>query len=239
MSKLEIRLDWFRDKSGYSIVDRGVYGERIVDNGGPLVTTTPLNNDLIFKIFANLASAQDLLKFVKAFGLLAFPAYEREVLGLGTRFGPEVFTKQAGRFVQTSIELEGESVTDHLETAQLFRTILLQSSRGWKQGRLSETLGAAITDVLSNLELGTIGLIGDRRWGLRPTIFASSLMNGLWLQLATHIGQGAHYRVCELPSCGKLFSIGAKADRRSDARFCSSQHQIDSNSRRRSTSERR
>ena len=62
---------------------------------------------------------------------------------------------------------------------------------------------------------------------------ASSLLNAMWLQLATKISGGAKFHSCELATCGMPFEVGSVFGRRADARFCSDPHRIEFNSRKR------
>ncbi len=218
-------------------MDYGKYGKRICDRGGDLVPARPLHRkEMAFKAFANVKSDNELLAFVKIYGLLDKAAYDRKVPGRGTALSSTVVKLTDGELVfpnpDDEIILRGEDVEDHLKTARLFRDLLSQSHKGWRN--IPTFLEGALAEALDEEGLGAVGLVWERRVGLRMIWSASTLMNGLWLQLATHLGQGARYQVCELPSCGSLFEVGVRAGRRADARFCCSRHQVEFNSRRRS-----
>ncbi len=68
--------------------------------------------------------------------------------------------------------------------------------------------------------------------GLRLKLGVGDLASALWLQFAQHVSSGASLRRCH--QCNTWFEVGAGTGRRLDAKFCSDEHRILFNSRRRS-----
>jgi hypothetical protein len=66
------------------------------------------------------------------------------------------------------------------------------------------------------------------KWELRP----NSLLDALWLQLAQGLTSNIQMRHCE--HCGDWFEAGRGTGRRADSKFCSDEHRIAFNSRKRS-----
>jgi hypothetical protein len=238
---LKIRLDWSRDSAGYRLVEHGKNRISIVGNGGALIPTPPLDgHGTVFYVFLRLTLPKELLNFVRRYGFLNAPAYGvefatkngmRKILA-GERF--RLNPDGAMKVIETKTYINGEDVQEHLETAELFRSILKQSEKGWKQ--VSNSLAISMTERLQDESLGEIGLIDDSNRGLCLTLTASSLLNAMWLQLATKISGGAKFHSCELATCGMPFEVGSVFGRRADARFCSDPHRIEFNSRKRSKS---
>jgi hypothetical protein len=225
MTALPINLDWYKDGKGYRLVDYGKYAMRIAGNGGRLVPFRPFDkNDLVFFAFAKVDSPQSLLKFVERYGLLDDPKTRGSVL--------YKYEDGVARLVDSARTLMGEQVASHLETAELFRSVLLQAEKGWH--RVPEQLEYALGDALNDVVVGEITLAGDRKRGLRMCLRATSLMHGLWLQLAKKIAGEAAFRICAFSECGELFEVRSSDGLRADARFCSSAHRVKFNSLKRS-----
>jgi hypothetical protein len=129
------------------------------------------------------------------------------------------------------------------------------TSAGWDRGKgdlvdlvisnalaMSELLDAACLDGRSTpVESGAMApvstffatVIWDRgtktpRWSIRP----QTLLDALWLQFGQEVTRGAQIRACQ--HCSAWFEAGAGTGRRVDAKFCSDEHRITFNSRRRS-----
>jgi hypothetical protein len=67
---------------------------------------------------------------------------------------------------------------------------------------------------------------------VRLKLDAQELLNALWLQCAQHLSNGANLRQCK--QCNTWFEVGLGTGRRLDAKFCSDEHRVLFNSRRRS-----
>src|SRR4051794_41124712 len=77
MAMLPIELESHLDMKGYSLVEHEKYGSVIIANGGKVKQTCPLDRiDGAFKLFANVRTAQGLLKFVQAYGFLHKHSYK-------------------------------------------------------------------------------------------------------------------------------------------------------------------
>jgi hypothetical protein len=85
---------------------------------------------------------------------------------------------------------------------------------------------------LSRLDAWLVGNPNNR--ALRLRVSPRSLLDALWLQLGQKLSDGGVIRQCE--QCGGWFEAGPGSGRRSDAKFCSDEHRVIFNSRRRSRS---
>jgi hypothetical protein len=234
MPTLPIHLEWHKDAEGYHLADDDKYGNVIVNCGGELISTRPLESkDRLFKVFSDLTNADGLLEFVQQNGLFYQPSYIGPAWSLMTSVKKDLFHADVeanlGRR-DRSFSSRGESVEDLLSTAALFRKVMLQSAKGWK--RVPKWLDIELSTRFYRKSVGEIGLYGDEGRGFRHTLTTNSLINGLWLQLASEVSGGAAFRLCE--RCGELFETGPRTGRRADSKFCSDAHRIEFNSRKRS-----
>jgi hypothetical protein len=222
--RLPIVLDWQCDSMGYRFADHGKYGVWMVRKGGRLIRTHPLErNDMLFRLFCNVKTADQALNFVKEYGFLNDPDPSPTVRG----YVDENFDLN---LIPSAPEIAGEKVDNHIGTAALFRDILDQAKRGFR--RVPPQLNEALAEELSERSLGDIQLIGDRRVGFRSVLRARSLMDAMWFQLATNISESTDFHPCGL--CGELFPRGRGTGRRADAIFCNNAHKIEFHSRNRS-----
>jgi hypothetical protein len=236
MYPLKLHLNWFKDSAGYRFAEYGKHVTCIIGNGGKLIPFSPFEgSEAVFSAFASVTSPPALLHFVEQYGMLNKPAYGVQVergRTTNTAYGGSSFRMdERGSLSFVEDSPEGEDVSPHLETAQLFREILEQSGKGWR--RPPPSLAHSIAEALQEEPLGEISLAGDRRHGFRMVLTAISLMDGLWLQLGQKIAGLAKFQTCELPSCRQVFEVGSSSGRRLDARFCSDSHRIEFNSRKR------
>jgi hypothetical protein len=223
MPKFSIDLDWQIDAKGYSLFENGKWGWSIVRNGGKLETKRPFEKiDNHFKLFAAVRTREDLLKFVNTHGLLEdSDPYGSSVMR---------FNDKTGKLDPNPVgEIEGEKVDGSLEQAKFFRAILLAKESGRNVPR---SIGLAVAEEVTAEAVGEIYLARDNRRGVKFVFRATSLMNGIWIQLTQSILGDVKIRSCEF--CGAFFDVGVGTDRRAGARFCSKLHQIEFNSRKRS-----
>jgi hypothetical protein len=213
-SHLEVDLLWYKDSKGYVLEDHGRFGEWIERRGGKLDPIYPLRNDRAFKVFSNVYTARNLVEFMNRYGFL------NDCNSLGS-----MFIDRERRKVQGAPEPAGEPVRRHLEAAAAFREILEAKPR------LSQASAAWIEDAFSDA-IAEVQLIFDKHGSLRPVLKPTSLINGLIWQLINSLGAGARYRPCQ--QCGVIFQVGVGSGRRADAKFCSDEHKILFNSRKRS-----
>jgi hypothetical protein len=237
MATLNIDLEWHLDSKGYRLIDHDTYRSVIVANGGRLKHTRPFDGiDGLYNVFANVRTPAGLLRFVEVHGLLHKHDYKKPwIANLLERNKREdsVLGRYSRQLARASVNApKMESVSEHLQTAQLFRRIMTQAQKGWRRVPRSLALELSQRGAFELKSLGEIGLGDDIGRGFRVTFTANSLMDGLWLQLAANISGGAAFRSCA--RCGELFETGPGTGRRADSRFCSDAHRIEFNSRKRS-----
>src|SRR5262249_31605819 len=84
---VSIDFTWHKDASGYRLVKRGRLPDRnppfdtIVPNGGERILIHPMEVSDIYRIFAHVVSAEDLLRFVQRFGLLGRYGVKNVIFG--------------------------------------------------------------------------------------------------------------------------------------------------------------
>jgi hypothetical protein len=217
---LEVDLLWYKDAKGYALEDHGKYGLWIARRGGKLVPIHPLRGDFAFKVFSNVSDPKDLVEFMNCYGFL------QNANSLGPVF---LNFNKSRKFlaIKGAPEPNGESVREHLESAGFFREII-----GVRPRRaLSRGAGAWVENLGSD-GIGEIQMLFDRHGALQPVLKPTSLISGLFWQLINSKRAGAQYRSCQY--CGIIFQVGVGAGRRADAKFCSDEHKIEFNSRKRS-----
>lgn len=224
MPKFAIELDWKIDDRGYSARDHGKWGHSIVRNGGILKSVRPFASiDSHYRQFAAVRTRDDLLKFVNTHGLLddADPGGSDVV---------RTTTDDLGR-VKSLVSMkyvEGERVEHHLVRAALFGKALAAKQSG---RHVSRSVGQAIFNDMGDSPLGAICLAPNIPGGLKFIFRAESLMAGLWIQLAQSLLGESIILSCDF--CGDFFAAGVGSGRRADAKFCTKEHQIQFNSRKR------
>jgi hypothetical protein len=113
----------------------------------------------------------------------------------------------------------GESVPDALEHAGAFRSWMSQGKSGevdlatWA-GSEGKRIGRGDIRIIRDADSGSA------RFQYQPQILRSAL----WLQLMQKLASNRPHRECL--HCGKWFPVGPGTDRRIDAKFCESDHQI-------------
>ncbi len=114
MALFNIDFEWFRCPDGYRLVLRGSVGEgnppmhRIVASSDKREAYRPFDHlDSLYKVFVEIRTANDLLGFVKRFGLL--------------EQSPEYDADFDGEYFFGAREYEGNSVPKYLAQARLFR----------------------------------------------------------------------------------------------------------------------
>ena len=233
MKAFSIDLEWFRCPDGYRLVPRGS-----MDDGGPpmdrIVASSdrtdayrPFDHfDSLYKEFAKLKIADDLLGFVKRFGLLEkSPEYEADF-----------HQGDDGEPVLGGVsEYEGNSVPKYLTEARLFREFLLRKENGPKavaaffRSHKEFGIGSGLT-LVANPSTGV-------EFAVTPT---GNLIQGLKFQLAQSLIGSTLIRACRW--CGDLFEAGAGAKVRKkvrkDSTFCCREHSVLYHSHKRSKGDR-
>ncbi len=217
-------FNWGVDRKGYSLADAdppypfdapvddrppllsSSYHKplRIVGRSGDMKKIRPLEGRQT--VFANFADIASLEKDKLKFGVLDFV----------TRYGP-----------LTEFGLNHyESVPDAIKHAQAIRSFIVAAGG---QGRMANIVGP------DGIQLSRINaaVVWDKKTKTpKFQLSPRSLLQALWMQLALALQSGIIAREC--PHCGVLFTAGPNTGRRGDSQFCSSDHQILSNSLKRS-----
>jgi len=216
VTTLSIDFPWFKDASGYRLVKKetlpgGKRVDRIVPNGGDRVAIRPMETPDLYRVFANLDSAEKLLKFVEEVGLLG--DYEGEQPELDGYYQDPV---DGSELLYVDF-YEGMPVGKYLEYAAIFKEALHQKKEGPEQ--VAAFLKSSDARMLA---LGHLALVSDKRLGARFQIVPADLMQALWSQLGQVLASNIKLSTCL--QCGELFEVGAGSGRRADAKFCSDEH---------------
>jgi hypothetical protein len=231
MAQIAIELDWARDPKGYRLVETGRPKElRIVRNGkghGPenLPPFQPLSTNLLFRIFANIATTPEgALDFVRRYGPLT----------------PDGWDERAGDVVSL-VTFHAEYVRGVLGVWAGKQKYVARSLAALVSGRHMRVVPEQVGPhrlVVSPYDTGPSSSINAKviwdpfakalKWELRP----ASLLDALWLQLGQALTANVQFRQCE--HCGIFFEAGRGTGRRLDAKFCSDEHRIAFNSLKRS-----
>jgi hypothetical protein len=219
MRAFSIDFEWFRCRDGYRLVPRGSVRcgdppmDRIVASSDRTETYRPFDHfDSLYKEFAKVKTADDLLGFVKRFGLLEE----------GPEYDADFYQGDEGEPVLGGVsEYEGNSVPKYLTQARLFREFLLRKESGPKAVAAffrSQNGGMAIP----------LTLVADPSTGVEFAVTPRDLIHGLKFQLAQSLIGSTIIRACRW--CGGLFEAGAAAKVRKkvrkDATFCCREHSV-------------
>jgi hypothetical protein len=215
-------FEWHRDKKGYrlsrdplriSLHDHdpprtSLIGLIIVPNGGhsDSIKYRPFagGGDL-WKAFASVKSPEQLLRFVNDHGPLTtgHPASPRN---------PKMLV------------FPGESVLSILDSAKMFRELLLLKAEGDPR-KVASYFGSNRPIYLKfGGVIGGVELVGDPLTGLRLKMRPPNLLGALWCQLGLKLSS-ATLRTCR--ACGKVFEVGAGTRLRADAEFCCREHKVE------------
>lgn len=138
---------------------------------------------------------------------------ERELLDFANKFG--LLTKDGyGR---------GDNVGMILEEAGKMRRVLTALSKDNDHARVLRKAGIARLSLGNPVDVAVVP--DDDTGRIKLSFRPRSLLDGLWLQMASAIGSGAVVRSCRL--CGEWFEAGPGTDRRADSQFCSAGHKAD------------
>jgi hypothetical protein len=214
-------FEWFRHTGGYRLVGKRPDGlppmDRIVAKSDGRQPYQVDKIDLLYKQFADVDTPDKLLDFVTLFGPL-------------TDDGPD-YVLDDPELMLVGGPYEGESVSECLSHANMFRTLMTYRDKGQQhlaryfrspQYRRSSTLGP----------LGSVHLDSDISGEVHLRIVPRSLLQALQLQLGQVLAGERNFRPCQY--CGQWFECGGKTAKRADAKFCSDAHRITFNSLKRS-----
>lgn len=217
MTKYSIAFEWQRDRKGYRF-DSGERDERrIVRNGGPLEKYNPLEISGMLKIFSNATTDEKLLAFVNAYGPLTKAGNQVE-----RRKGSRVRVRDGKRMEMTDIHI-GDDVKELRKHVVWFKAVL---GDGRSKGEIPKTLSIRPKP----LKIAQTRLMVTRGL-LRIEFSPDALLDALRLQLALLLTED--HKRAECRYCHQPFPIGVGTGKRSDAEFCSDQHRILFNSRKR------
>jgi hypothetical protein len=228
MKAFSIDLEWFRCPDGYRLVPHGSIRrgdpptDRIVASSDRTDAYRPFDHfDSLYKEFAKVKTADDLLGFVKRFGLLeTSPEYDADF-----------YPGDDGEVVLGGVsEYEGNSVPKYLTEARLFREILLRKENGPK---------SVAGFFRSHKEFGIGGrltLVANPSTGVEFAATPLDLIQGLNFQLAQSLFGSTIIRACRY--CGNFFEAGRGSNVRVDATFCCREHSVLYHSHKRSKGDR-
>jgi hypothetical protein len=224
-------FEWFRHAAGYRLVNRqSLPGgqppmDRIVANSNDRQPYQVDKIDVLYKHFAAIYTPDKLLDFANHFGPL-------------TDGGPDYYLDDPGYLdeegfvgMRVSGPYEGESVSECLNRAKMFRTLMNYRDKGRQslakyfrspQYRHSDNLGP----------LGNVVLEPDASGEVHLRIVPHNLWQALQLQLGQVLAGERNFRPCRY--CGQWFECGVGTAKRGDAKFCSDDHRITFNSLKRS-----
>jgi hypothetical protein len=237
MSSLQIEFDWYCDAAGYDLVE----SKWPVKARSRHRTPAALLGMALPTHIGSGGQAGKLLCIVRRGGELKRYSPLRKFNNLFEQFARKVvspeslldFINQYGPLSRYGLDSQfGENVGFMLENAKAMNMVLTGYCRG-KRG-LVEAMGP------DGMPLGDIGvkLVVDpsnRATGLKLSLGIRDLYTAMWVQLGQSLSVGSSMRQCGL--CQELFAVGPGTGRRADARFCSDEHRINWNSRRRTEKE--
>jgi hypothetical protein len=231
MTAFSIDFEWFRCPDGYRLVPRGSLrrsdppDDRIVARSDRTAAYRPFDHfDSLYKEFAEVKTADDLLGFVKRFGLLE----------KGPEYEADFYQGDEGEPVFGGVsEYEGISVPGYLTQARLFREFLLRKEKGPK--------AVAAFFRSRNFGIGiSLKVVADPSTGVEFAVTLPDLIYGLKFQLAQSLMGSTIIRACRW--CGGLFEVGAGAKvrkkMRKDSTFCCREHSVLYHSHKRSKGDR-
>jgi hypothetical protein len=164
----------------------------------------PLEIPTLWRSFANVRSIDDFLRFTNQYGPL-------------------------GRYPDGS-----ESAHDALKQASRMRSLIALADRNPK--KIASIYESSLREAGRSNDIGEVDIIPDPVKGVRVRIRIGSLIVGMEYQFALELlkTRSGDIRLRECEYCGDWFATGQGTGRRLDSTFCSDQHRIDFNSRKRS-----
>lgn len=211
---IPVTLNWKRDALGYRLEDMGRYGQTIIRNGGELIDTKPLTeNELLYAQFAGIRTPNQLVAFANRYGYLQ----HRTTAGANA-----FYLTETGGFVKRDEGFSGERVEILLEAARLVRLVMAAENSGKKIPLKDARI---LTGLLETEDVGgTFRLAAEKKRGVRLVLEATSLMNGIWIQLAKKAAGGVKFGMCRY--CGIWFEMGPGTGKRADSEFCKTSHRV-------------
>jgi len=206
-----IDLDWYRDAAGYELLPEvpAPPGAGVLNLGWKPLRIVPRGGRLIS--YKPLESDQLYARFA----------------GIHTAEEALAFINKFGALTDRGADPEiGEDVSVVLKGATAFRSFLSYGEE--HESELASWAG------LEGKRIGRLDLVLARHpasGNLRLKLVPATLLAGLWLQLAQRISGARPFREC--PYCKTWFETGPGTGRRLDAIFCTDDHRVLFNSRKR------
>jgi hypothetical protein len=204
--RLLIGFEWSRVSKGFRIEPGKPSRLKTIIGGG-------VGPDLLVPLGDKAAPYRPLEQFETLYAIYARVTKARELLDFANKFGP---------LTNDGFD-RGDNVEGILDDAANMRRLLTALSKNDDHARILRKLGIARFSLERTVD---VGLVPDDDTGrIKLSFQPRSLLDGLWLQMASAIGSGAVVRSCRL--CGEWFEAGPGTDRRADAQFCSARHKAD------------
>jgi hypothetical protein len=226
-SFFDMEFRWAKDLNGFRIdgnahLDSGVLTSdpmpldylsgRLIRLGGRLQTYEPTKVSNLLLRFMQVRTPGELLRFVNLYGPLTIEGFVSE------RGEPFYDANEEIRWTPE----EGEELEPGLEEADWFRYLAKNKAR-------ASIVAQAVERYRS---VHRFEVMPDKRKGVRLVVVPKSLLDLLRLQLVQMLIGSPSYSECGY--CGEFFAKGVGTARRADAEFCSDDHRIKFNSRKRS-----
>ena len=232
MAELSIDFGWQRDAKGYRLVEAEparegepwIYPQH--PEWGPQspqkAMYTPERPQRIIGISGELEAIRPL---DRQGGKILFVTFANiPMSGQGVR----EFVSRAGPLTKVGFTGAGQAVPEAIEHSQAMKRFIIAANGKGGMANLVGPKGIPLSGIDG-------AVVWDKR-ARTPRLRYSprSLLDALWMQLAYGLSSGLYAREC--PQCGNIFTTGPGSfpPRRGDAEFCSSEHQILFNSRKRS-----
>jgi hypothetical protein len=263
MSEFTIELDWYCCPQGYRVVhaaeiaraegrDPATYpdDEWIMPKTDVRVWYRPIDRyPSLWNVYAKVRTSADFVRFTKLYGPL---------IRSNTSWGDSIRASLEGASLFR--DLSRAAANGPKTIASVYSSYLWQGTLAAHQaaiGRERDDLvrrGVPANEALKEARefcggppiqsdstdlfslIGVVDMAPDPKKGVRLRVRTDTLSGALKWQLALELikTRGGDVKLRECAHCSKWFETGVGTGRRLDSRFCSKQHQIDFNSRKRS-----
>lgn len=218
MTQFHINFVWQRDDSGYRFEKDDRDRQLIVRNGGAQVSYRPLEIDVLYAIFAEVSDPKKLLDFVRLYGPLTKAGQLVE-----TAKKPSTKISRGRKIEITEVHV-GDDVDEIVANAVWFKAVLTPNTK-------MRALKGRLSQQPKPLRIADARLVFERN-DLNIEFWPETLLDALRLQLSLALlgtVKLAHCNYCMTP-----FSVGSGTGRRADAKYCSNEHRVLFNSKKRS-----
>jgi hypothetical protein len=232
MAELSIDFGWQRDAKGYRLVEAepAREGEPWIHpqhpewgpQPPPMAMYTPERPQRVIGISGELEAIRPL---ERQKGKNLFVTFANIAPSGG---GVCEFVARHGPLTKVGFAESGQSVPEAIERSQAMKSFIIAANGTGDMASLVGPEGIQLSGI-------DAAIVWDKR-AKTPRLQYSprNLLDALWMQLAYGLSSGLYARKC--PQCGNIFTTGPGSfpPRRGDAEFCSHEHQILFNSRKRS-----